>query len=97
MVSHEWEKGDFWFWDNAYVLNCELNRADAKSILEKAEDVQANLRGSTDAQRAAQAAITQAEIDIGDAEQDLTQVSRGGRDNSVTTDWNYGIKLLPVF
>ena len=82
--------------DNANVLDCELNRADAKSILEKAEDVQANLRGSTDAQRAAQAAITQAEIDIGDAEQDLTQVSRGGRDNSVTADWNYGIKLLPV-
>lgn len=46
----------------------------AKSILEKAEDVQANLKGATDAQQAAQVAIAQADKDIGDAEQDLTQI-----------------------
>uniref|UniRef100_K1QC68 Laminin subunit beta-2 n=1 Tax=Magallana gigas TaxID=29159 RepID=K1QC68_MAGGI len=51
----------------------ETAEADAKSILEKAEDVQANLKGATDAQQAAQVAIAQADKDIGDAEQDLTQ------------------------
>lgn len=52
----------------------ETAEADAKSILEKAEDVQANLKGATDAQQAAQVAIAQADKDIGDAEQDLTQI-----------------------
>nr|XP_034317839.1 laminin subunit beta-1-like [Crassostrea gigas]XP_034317840.1 laminin subunit beta-1-like [Crassostrea gigas] len=52
----------------------ETAEADAKSILEKAEDVQANLKGATDAQQAAQVAIAQADKDIGDTEQDLTQI-----------------------
>lgn len=61
-----------------YTYFDHFERADAKSILEKAEDVQANLKGATDAQQAAQAAITQADKDIGDAEQDLTQVTPMG-------------------
>lgn len=60
---------------NVYPCTYSDHFVRVKSILEKTEDVQPNLKGATDAQPATQASITQADKAIGDAEQDLTQVT----------------------
>uniref|UniRef100_K1R826 Laminin subunit beta-1 n=1 Tax=Magallana gigas TaxID=29159 RepID=K1R826_MAGGI len=60
--------------NTSFVTSSQVMTSSAVVHLEKAEDVQANLKGATDAQQAAQVAIAQADKDIGDAEQDLTQI-----------------------